>query len=106
MIEKLGVGGMIQTPEGTYDVLIMENEVVVVTETDGAEPRVYEVAGIGAFAAKAKNLRVGWASFGDGEMSCLYIYDKGDDCYGYAINLTDDWLSEWGYAPFYAEEGA
>ena len=30
----------------------------------------------------------------------IYLYDAGDGCFGYALNL--DWPdgSEWGYAPF------
>jgi hypothetical protein len=32
----------------------------------------------------------------------IYLYDNGDACFGYAVNL--DWPdgSEWGYAPFAA----
>jgi hypothetical protein len=33
-------------------------------------------------------------------MQVIYVYDKADDSFGYALNL--DWAdgSEWGYAPF------
>jgi hypothetical protein len=36
----------------------------------------------------------------------LFLYDRADDCFGYALNL--DWPdgSEWGYAPFAAEGAA
>jgi hypothetical protein len=50
------------------------------------------------FLANAKDLRIGWASFPDFEV--IYIYDKGDENFGYAVNLQDDLCSEWGYAPF------
>jgi hypothetical protein len=42
--------------------------------------------------------RCGWAKFPDFEV--IYIYDKGDENFGYAINLSDITCSEWGYAPF------
>jgi hypothetical protein len=50
------------------------------------------------FLAKAKDLKIGWAEFPDFEV--IYIYDKGDGNFGYAINLDDITCSEWGYAPF------
>ena len=50
------------------------------------------------FVVRAKDLRIGWAEFPDFEV--IYIYDKGDDNYGYALNLSDITCSEWGYAPF------
>jgi len=37
--------------------------------------------------------------------SAVYLYDVEDGCFGYALNLSDPALSEWGYAPFVAEEG-
>ena len=38
-------------------------------------------------------------SFPD-DVEVIYLYDRVDDCFGYAVNL--DWPdgSEWGYAPF------
>lgn len=50
------------------------------------------------FLANAKDLRIGWAEFPDFEV--IYLYDKGDDNFGYAINLSDITCSEWGYSPF------
>ncbi len=50
------------------------------------------------FLLLAKDLRLGWAAFPDFEV--IYIYDKADDYFGYAINLSDITASEWGYAPF------
>lgn len=43
--------------------------------------------------------RLGWAKMPGGE-EILYFYDRDDDCFGYAWNVTDPQLSEWGYAPF------
>ena len=43
--------------------------------------------------------RTGWAQMPGGE-EILYFYDRDDDCFGYAWNVTDPQLSEWGYAPF------
>jgi hypothetical protein len=50
------------------------------------------------FLVKAKDIRMGWAEFPDFEV--IYIYDKGDSNFGYALNLSDITCSEWGYAPF------
>jgi hypothetical protein len=46
----------------------------------------------------ARDLRLGWGRFRD-DAGLIYVYDKGDACFGYALNL--DWPdgSEWGYAP-------
>lgn len=50
------------------------------------------------FLDTAKNLRIGWGKLPDYEV--IYLYDKDDDYFGYALNITDPDLSEWGYAPF------
>lgn len=34
----------------------------------------------------------------------VYGYDRDDDNFGYAYNLSDPALSEWGYAPFAGPE--
>lgn len=49
------------------------------------------------FLIKAKSIRIGWAQFPDFEV--IYLYDKADDNFGYAINLSDITCSEWGYCP-------
>jgi hypothetical protein len=49
--------------------------------------------------AGAKELRLGWGQFED-DAEVIYLYDKDDACFGYAVNLACDWSSEWGYAPF------
>jgi hypothetical protein len=30
----------------------------------------------------------------------IYLYDKGDHNFGYAVNVQDPYCSEWGSAPF------
>ena len=50
------------------------------------------------FLVNAKDFRIGWSKFPDFEV--IYIYDKADDYFGYALNLNDITCSEWGYAPF------
>ncbi len=57
-----------------------------------------EVRGLGAFIQKTNNLRLGWAELPDCEV--IYLYDKADGNYGYAVNLQYPSCSEWGYAPF------
>ena len=58
------------------------------------------VAGLGRFVAWAGELKVGWAELPDFEV--VYIYDRTDAGFGYAVNLSDSYLSEWGYTPFAA----
>lgn len=92
---KIGRGGHV----GPYDVLILRDEVVVSTEL---ESRRYPVpnygTAIGDFAGRP-GFRLALAKLGaegdEGEI--LYLYDYDDDWgFGYALNLTDDWCSEWG----------
>jgi hypothetical protein len=45
--------------------------------------------------------RLGWVHMED-DAEILYCYDRDDGDFGYALNLTDPGLSEWGYAPFEA----
>jgi hypothetical protein len=58
-----------------------------------------QVKGIAAFVRQAKDLRLGWGQFPDGN-EVIYLYDKGDENFGYATNLQAPQCSEWGYAPF------
>jgi hypothetical protein len=45
-------------------------------------------------------LAVGWGAFPDSELGVVYLYDKTDGNFGYAINLDADYCSEWGTSPF------
>jgi hypothetical protein len=92
-MHQLGVGGMIND----YGVLVVND--VVVIERDGAVVARRRVEGLGRFVAAARDLRLGWGRFPDGA-EVVYLYDKGDGGFGYALNLACDWSSEWGYAPF------
>jgi hypothetical protein len=53
----------------------------------------------GRFASASRDLGHGWDRFPVGT-EAVVLYDKGDACFGYAVNL--DWADapEWGYAPF------
>ena len=82
---------------GGYDVFLA-GDTVTVLDDEGIVTR-QTVAGLGAFIDHAKALRTGWGRFPDG-MEVLYVYDKADDNFGYAVNLQDEHGSEWGYAPF------
>jgi hypothetical protein len=72
---------------------------VVVVERDGEEVARHTVDGLCRFATTARDLRLGWGRFPD-DAEVIFLYDKGDECFGYAVNLACDWSSEWGYAPF------
>ena len=80
-----------------YDVFLAGDTVTVIDD-DGPVTR-QQVNGLGAFVAKARELRCGWGQFPDG-MEVIYLYDRGDDNFGYAVNLQVPDFSEWGYAPF------
>ena len=80
-----------------YDVYLA-GDTVTVLDDEGIVTR-QTVDGLGAFIDHANALRTGWGQFPDG-MEVLYVYDKGDDNFGYAVNLQDEHGSEWGYAPF------
>ncbi|MGE0539212.1 MAG: hypothetical protein AB7R89_03445 [Dehalococcoidia bacterium] len=82
---------------GGYDVFL-HGDTVTVLDDEGIVTR-QTVDGLGAFITRAKSLRTGWGQFPDG-MEVIYLYNRGDDNYGYAINLQAEHLSEWGYAPF------
>ncbi len=80
-----------------YDVFLSGDTVAVLNDEGVVTRRT--VAGLGAFVANAKDLRTGWGQFPDG-MEVIYLYDRGDDNFGYAVNLQCAEFSEWGYAPF------
>ena len=90
---KVGVGGAING----YGVLVLGD--VVAVERDGAEVAWRRVDGLGRFVAAARELKLGWGAFPDGA-EVVYLYDAGDEGFGYALNLSCDGCSEWGYAPF------
>jgi hypothetical protein len=102
MTEKIGTMAYIETPLGNYSVVLVGDHAHVIKD-HGDDERTYTVDGLGAFVTRARDLKIGWGQFPD-EAEVLYLYDKGDGCFGYAINLADDWLSEWGYSPFCREE--
>jgi hypothetical protein len=81
-----------------YDYFILNNSLVVIDQSKIVSYKL--VDGLEKFVKKAKQLRAGWAQFPSFEV--IYLYDKSDGNFGYAINLQDPSLSEWGYAPFSA----
>jgi hypothetical protein len=80
-----------------YD-LFLHGDTVTVLDDEGIVTK-QTVPGLGAFVQRAKEFRLGWGQFPDG-MAVLYLYDRGDDNFGYAVNLQREDFSEWGYAPF------
>ncbi len=79
-----------------YDVVIAGNVVTVLTEQTVITKQ--QVKGLSAFIRKTKDFKLGWAMLPDCEV--IYLYDKADENYGYAVNLQYPSCSEWGYAPF------
>ena len=92
-IQQVGIAGAING----YSVLVIGD--VVTIERAGAEVARRRVAGLGRFVAAARELKLGWGQFPDGA-EVIYLYDKADGGFGYAVNLACNWCSEWGYAPF------
>jgi hypothetical protein len=98
-MHRIGRAGQIDTPARSYGLVILADHVIATT---GAGSRRFEVpnygTAIGKLAARP-GFRIGWAQFADGT-EVLDLYDRDDECFGYAINLDDPGCSEWGYAPF------
>jgi len=86
-----------------YTFLLEYTSEHIVVFTDGAmtfDGRTGQtVPGITTFVKTAKDVRLGWGQFPDGD-EVIYLYDKADGNFGYAINLDAPQCSEWGYAPF------
>ena len=82
-----------------YDVLVTPGTVIV--HRDGTTTH-HSIPNYGTDIAELMDrpgARVGWGRFPDGD-EVIYLYDVNDHKFGYALNLTCDWSSEWGYAPF------
>jgi hypothetical protein len=71
---------------------------VVVVRRGAAEVARSRWEGLGRFVAEARDLKLGWGQFPD-NAGVIFLYDKGDNCFGYALNLACDWCGEWGYVP-------
>ena len=87
---------LVSSQTAGYDVFLTGDTVTVIDD-DGPVIR-QQVHGLGAFVAHARELRCGWGQFPDG-MEVIYLYDRGDDNFGYAVNLAAPECSEWGCAP-------
>jgi hypothetical protein len=72
--------------------VLVLGDVATVTR-GGAEVVRREVEGLGGFVAAARDLKLGWGVFPDGS-EVIYVYDRADDGFGYALNLACDWCSE------------
>ena len=79
-LARVGVGGTING----YDVRTAGD--VQIDERHGEEVARTQVKGLGRFIANARTLSLGWDRFPDGA-EVNYLYDRGDGCFGYAINL-------------------
>ncbi len=90
---RLGISGLI----GGYGVVTLRDTLSVLRGDDEIARRT--VPGLGVFVMQAKDLALGWGRFPDGA-EVLYLYDRDDGGFGYAVNPTMADCSEWGYAPF------
>jgi hypothetical protein len=83
-----------------YDVFVRGDLVVVLPDGELVQRHLVpdHGTGLGELAAR-DGFALGWGRFPDAA-EVLYLYDKLDEGFGYALNLSDPGLSEWGYAPF------
>jgi hypothetical protein len=84
-----------------YDVLLVGVAIYVTHATSGRQWR-HTVPNFGTSLTdlnRQPGLRLGWGRFPD-DVEAIYLYDIDDGNFGYAFNLSDPALSEWGYAPF------
>ena len=78
--------------------ILLSGDCVSVSFKEKTLVKSQRVENLSKFLKKAKDLKLGWAKTED--FNIIYIYDKKDDNFGYAVNLEARDLSEWGYAPF------
>ena len=81
--QQIGLSGGIHG----YDVIVL-GDLLTVTDRDGLVSQ-QTVEGQGAFIATAGAIRLGCGCFDD-DMGVLYLYDKGDRNFGYALKLLAD----------------
>lgn len=81
-----------------FDVFVAGDVIRVVEDVDEPRDVKREVDGLAEFVEDADEIRLGWAELPDFEV--VYLYDRADDNFGYAVNVDAPCLSEWGYAPF------
>lgn len=83
-----------------YDVFFRRDTVTVSRDGDLVARKTVPDYGTALSELTARpGLALGWARFPDGA-EVVYLYDRHDDNFGYALNLTHPDGSEWGYAPF------
>lgn len=80
---------------GGFTVRVVGSEITV--EAGGRQLTQERVPGLQEFLTRAKDLRLGLGQTED--FNIIYLYDAKDDNFGYAVNVEDPDLSEWGYAP-------
>jgi hypothetical protein len=76
-----------------YSILVIGDTISV--DRDGEEIARRTVVGLGKFVASVRDLRLAWGQFPD-DAEVIFVYDKADASFGYALNLARDWSSEWG----------
>ena len=96
-LRLIGRGGHI----AGYDVLITEDTIRVFCDgTSQLTP--FSVPNYGTSIHELSQrcgFRLGWARMED-DAENLFFYDRDDDNFGFALNVSYPNCSEWGYAPF------
>jgi hypothetical protein len=85
---------------GNLDIFVSANRVAILEDRRDGEQWSFGVPNYGTDIAELMarpTARVALVHFPD--FRVVYLYDAGDECFGYACNF--DWPdgSEWGYAP-------
>jgi len=105
----LGFSGHLDPPKsqstghGGYDVTMI-GDMLHVSFGDGTKTWDHTIPGFQSWYAERfeRKISLGWGVFPD-DAEVIFLYDKADDYFGYALNLDCDWCSEWGTSPFWSE---
>lgn len=103
-IIKVGYSAHIDPPSqthGGYDLFVVGDTLTIINGDGSGEPRQFAMQRFDDWVHQPpeRMIAVGWGQLPD-DREVIFLYDKTDDNYGYAVNLGAPDDSAWCYAPF------